>query len=332
MTKLKEGLDPGVLTLSSLIHPLTVEQFFEHLRTHTPFVCHYDLDDLEKNQDQSSAIVSSLMRLDFLKSVETLLAVWPAEVEVHLPLIRDEISAVQCRSHEALEFYRHGMGLLFKNVEKKSELLEKSLKNLQNEIGFSALTLSRCLVYATPDGKGTAPHFDQNYNIVVQLRGVKKWKCSPNVYVENPLVRHTLGQEPEVELATYLDQEFPKSSGMPPTIPSEGLLEFELKPGSVLFVPRGVWHSTEAEGDALALNFTFTAPSWLDLFLAALRSRLALSSEWRETVSGLQDPEKRELSSDQLGALLQLLKEDLPEWESSDILDVTDPFYGSSQK
>jgi 50S ribosomal protein L16 3-hydroxylase len=95
----------------------------------------------------------------------------------------------------------------------------------------------------------------------------------------------------------------------------EDALSFELKPGSMLFVPRGSWHSTEAEGDALALNFTFTAPTWLDLFAAALRSRLALSPEWRETA---------DLNENKFNYLLSTLVEDLPNWKASDILSATE--------
>ena len=99
----------------------------------------------------------------------------------------------------------------------------------------------------------------------------------------------------------------------------------ELKPGSLLFVPRGYWHSTEAKGEALALNFTFTAPTWIDLFTTALRSRLSLSPEWRETASGVCDPIRRGTAESYLETLLAGLKEDLPHWQASDILNATEP-------
>jgi 50S ribosomal protein L16 3-hydroxylase len=123
------------------------------------------------------------------------------------------------------------------------------------------------MVYATPDGKGTAAHFDQNINFVLQLQGNKKWWLAPNLNVENPTQRYTIGQDLDHELASYSDPE------MPSQMPTEDCREILLKPGSMLFVPRGYWHSTEAEGEALALNFTFSQPTWVDLFTRTYCSR-----------------------------------------------------------
>lgn len=100
---------------------------------------------------------------------------------------------------------------------------------------------------------------------------------------------------------------------------------FELKPGSLLFVPRGYWHSTLADGDSLALNFTYTAPAWIDLFMSALRSRLLQSELWRETANGVGDPAQRSLCEAKLGVLLSELIDDLPHWRARDILDATEP-------
>ena len=46
---------------------------------------------------------------------------------------------------------------------------------------------------------------------------------------------------------------------------------------------------TEALSDAVSLNFTFTAPCWMDILLTALRGRLAQSNEWRETANFVAD-------------------------------------------
>src|SRR5262249_52899652 len=110
-----------------------------------------------------------------------------------------------------------------------------------------------------------------------------------------------------------------------PTKMPKSAQTIELKPGSMLFVPRGYWHSTEAQGEALALNFTFTAPTWIDLFTMALRSRLALSPAWRETANGACDPNRRDEAEAYLETILEGLKEDLPHWEASDILNATEP-------
>ena len=167
----------------------------------------------------------------------------------------------------------------------------------------------RCLLYASPAGKGTASHFDQNVNVVVQLEGTKTWWLAPNAHVERPMTRHTMGLAVDAELQSYA--RLPMPAQMP-----EDRVEIVLQPGSILFVPRGMWHATRAETDALSLNFTFSPPTWIDLLTAALRGRLALSSEWRQTatVEGAAA----------FDALLSELAVDARSWSAADILAVTE--------
>ncbi len=264
------------------------------------------------------AVFDQIKSMPFLKSLDDLLQFWTGSVQVHLPDLRDEISSLDTTPQEARSFFDQGMGLLFNEAHHLSAELSQCLEHLKQELGVSALTYGRCLVYATPDGKGTAAHFDQNINFVLQLHGTKIWTVARNEHLKNPLTRHTMGQEPDPEMMGYL--EVP----LPGTMPEE-VQVFELTPGSLLYVPRGAWHSTEAEGDALALNFTLTAPTWIDLFTAALRSRLSLSPEWRETADGVSNPQKRKIVQDKFDYLLGSLVEDLPNWRAEDILNATEP-------
>jgi 50S ribosomal protein L16 3-hydroxylase len=183
------------------------------------------------------------------------------------------------------------------------------------------MTYARCMLYATPDGKGTAAHFDQNVNFVLQLHGTKKWWIAPNAHVENPTQRHTMKLDVDPEIAAYANLPFPDE------MPADSQ-EIVLKPGSLLFVPRGFWHKTEARGEALALNFTFSQPTWVDLFTAALRSRLNMSPYWRELADGVSstDPDRREFAQQKLEVLLMQLQEDLPHWQASDIIGATEGF------
>ena len=187
-------------------------------------------------------------------------------------------------SLEARELFQKGSGLCFDDANQFSPLLEEWPEAIRADLGLSALTFSRSLIYATKEGRGTDPHFDQNINFVIQISGTKKWWVAPNEHVDNPLTRHTMGVEMDPELSSYAREE------MPEKFPDNGI-EFILKPGSVLFVPRGSWHRTEATSDALSLNFTFTAPCWIDLFVTALRGRLLQSPNWRETADFVTDEE-----------------------------------------
>ena len=284
--------------LAALVHPKTTAEFFSSLKKNEPF--------LVQTNDE---FIRPLRELPFLASLDALLMSWPSEIQAHLPDVRDEISSIDTNYKDAQKLFDNGMGLLFNDVQKISPLLEKWLAELRKDLGLSALTYGRCLVYATPDSKGTAPHFDQNINFVLQIHGTKKWTVGTNHHVENPLTRHTMGLAVDPELMSYLH------SPMPNKMPDDSR-SFELTPGSLLFVPRGCWHATEAKGDAMALNFTFTAPTWIDLLTAALRGRLAQSSEWRETAYVMDE--------NKFDYLLSTLVDDLPNWLAADILGATE--------
>ncbi|MBY0453139.1 MAG: cupin domain-containing protein [Bdellovibrionaceae bacterium] len=293
--------------LAELIHPLSTEDFTARYEANEPVVIHHAPETLKE-----------LMGLPFLASLEDMLKSWPAPIQAHLPDLRDESSSIDTTPADAAKLFKNGMGLLFNEVQKISPLLKQRLEVLRKDLGLSALTYARCLVYATPDGKGTAPHFDQNINFVLQIHGTKTWRLAPNTHVANPMTRHTMGSEPDSELDGYLEDELPTE------MPTDSQTVV-LKPGSVLFVPRGYWHSTEAQSEALALNFTFTAPTWIDLFTTALRSRLSLSPEWRATADGVADPENRDAAEAYLETLLTMVVEDLPHWQADDILAATEP-------
>lgn len=294
--------------LSALVAPLTPDEFMQDAWPKEPFVVH--------GLDNS---IQDLINLPFLRSLDALLNSWPFLVQAHLPDISDESSSVDATPKDARKLFSNRMPLLFNNVEKISPLLLEWLTILARDLGLPNSTYARCLVYATPDGRGTAPHFDQNINFVLQLHGTKKWWIAPNSIIENPTERFTMNQDLAPELASYAIGEMP--TNMP-----EDHQEISLSPGSMLFVPRGYWHATEAIGEALALNFTFSQPTWIDLFTLALKSRLSLSKDWRELADGVgsSDVDRRLAAQQKFEVLLAELTDDLPNWQASDILASTE--------
>lgn len=292
------------MSLSKLLAPLSLDAFLSDTWPSQPYVTH-------------GLAIDELTQLPFLASVDRLLEQWPRKVQVHLPDVSDESSAVDVCPRDAKKMFANRMALLFNNAQTQSRILESWLAEIHAELGLPLSTYSRCMIYATPDGKGTAAHFDQNINFVLQIQGEKTWWLSPNETFENPTERFTIGQPLDLELATYAMQE-------PPTSMPEPQQKIVLKPGSMLFVPRGYWHRTEASGEALALNFTFSQPTYIDLFLTALRSRLTLSHEWRALADGVNDPSRRELATARFDELLANLVNDLPNWRAEDILGATE--------
>ena len=263
------------------------------MRTNDPFVVHG---------------VRALPSIPLLDSLDTLLATWPDTVDAIDPEVADEAVRTAVSVDEARSRFATGTSLLFNEVQDHVPELVTWLDTIRADLELSALTQRRCLIYATPAGGGTAPHFDQNVNFVLQVHGTKRWLLAPNIHVSRPMTRHTMGLPVDPELETYADLPMPDALA--------DHLEIVLEPGSVLFVPRGTWHATSAITDAVSLNFTFSAPTWLDLFGAALRSKLALSSAWRETAS---PP-----SVAVFEALLRELADEATSWSAADILAVTE--------
>jgi 50S ribosomal protein L16 3-hydroxylase len=296
-----------IKALESLITPKSKDDFFQCYESNTPFIVH-DLKDS----------IRELTELPFLQSLEHLMNVWPQKVDVQLPMLSDEASTVEVSTDDASKMFENGMGLLFNDANNISPLLSQWLGGLRQELGLPALTYGRNLIYATKAGKGTAPHFDQNMNFVIQIHGIKKWWVATNEVVVNPMTRHTMGQPIDDELAGYV------RAPMPTKMPDDAT-EITLKPGSMLFVPRGSWHSTEAETDAMALNFTFSAPTWIDIFTAALRSRLSLSPAWRQTADFVSDQQRLPEAIEKFNMLLAELSYEAPEWRAEDILEAIEP-------
>jgi 50S ribosomal protein L16 3-hydroxylase len=292
--------------LRRLIYPYSKSEFFDHYERNVPLVVH----DLGES-------VRELTDLPFLASLDSLLASWPNKIDAYLPGIADEDNSIAITAKEALEQFENGTGLLFNDIDTICPLLETWLELLRKELGLSALTHARNLVYAIPARSGTAPHFDQNINFVLQIHGTKKWRVAPNSHVKNPMSRHVIGLPTDPELERY------SKSPMPEKFPGDAA-EFVLRPGSLLFVPPGAWHETEALTGALSLNFTFNAPTWIDLLTAALRGRLSRSSRWREAAVIGPDTENADEATAKLDALLSEVVQDIQNWNAADILEVTE--------
>ena len=55
----------------------------------------------------------------------------------------------------------------------------------------------------------------------------------------------------------------------------------DMKPGSVLYIPRGTWHRTVAEEDSFAISIGLNPPSIAEAFLAQMRYLLLQDPAWR---------------------------------------------------
>jgi ribosomal protein L16 Arg81 hydroxylase len=122
--------------------------------------------------------------------------------------------------------------------------------------------------YSTP-GEGFSVHFDEKDIIMVQLRGTKTWWVGETPYIEAPIT-HCWPITPPTDDSLQ---------------PEEGKLRrFDLAPGSLLFIPRGHLHKTEALDESIAVTFGFLTKSWAELVVDKLKHALIQDVDWRRPV------------------------------------------------
>ncbi|MFE2707166.1 JmjC domain-containing protein [Streptomyces mirabilis] len=196
---------------------------------------------------------------------------------------------------DAVPLYRAGHTIIcWKMLEHLPEALRRSTGILE-AIGLphqpiaargladpwnSAWPFVLSLVY-TPAGVGSGlgMHYDRFDSVVVHLRGHKRWRVGRHPFLEFPLYNE--------ELAARLD--------FPPSIPRlathsdfvTDLEEIDMRAGSVLLLPRGIYHTTLADDEAsLSLGYHFALPTWSHVLLAALERRLTREPWMRTTPFG----------------------------------------------
>jgi hypothetical protein len=171
---------------------------------------------------------------------------------------------------EAIHFYQRGDNLSCAGLEATVPALRELLAELAIDLHEPAEYLS-CGVFAASGGRGVTMHYDSVLTLNLQLHGEKVWRLAPNRHVENPFAS-----------CDNKDEHAPRFAKLPfpRTMPVDAMT-FRVKPGSVVFIPRGYWHETDTFGESLALTFMIDVPTWRGRILHELRRRLEPLAAWR---------------------------------------------------
>ncbi len=166
------------------------------------------------------------------------------------------------------------------------------LAKLEQELQIPAGS-ARLAAFASPQGDGLPAHFDGEDVISIQLQGRKRFCVAPVEGLQWP-VGPQFG--PDMLPA---DDLYPQcaENGFPVDIPADAET-ITMQPGSVLFLPRGIWHQTEALVDSLSLSIVLRPPTLADALLRELKQRLLQEPAWRQPLYGASD------LAGQAGALL----------------------------
>ena len=175
---------------------------------------------------------------------------------------------------EMIALYDAGMTLYLKDAG--TDRLNRWHTALAADLGHPE-TKTKFSLFASRRSAGTSYHFDALENFTIQLRGHKRWHIAPNRYVTSPMVNWFAGQPVPAELELHAHRPLPKSvRGRKYVV--------DLRPGDVLYIPRGYWHSTETGRDSLSAFVGFQPETWADFVAAALAARLRCEPAWRKNV------------------------------------------------
>jgi hypothetical protein len=162
---------------------------------------------------------------------------------------------------------------LLNNADGFVNALEQELNIKQDSTRLSA--------FVSAAGSGSPVHYDALDVISIQLVGTKRFFLAPLKHIRYPYgSQYTEGTAPFKTLYPQISDGFPSCK-------NQIFEEIDMLPGSVLLMPRGTWHYTEAKQDSMAMSIILSPATQIDFFLSLLKSTLLQSSEWRSPIYGL---------------------------------------------
>ena len=193
----------------------------------------------------------------------------------------------------AQKLYVDGFSLCFGDLSSAIEDIYALKK--QALATFDYEELIAVTAYFSPPRAIGVLHFDRQHNFFIQREGSKRWFVSEKAAIENPytnLVYSGLSQD-------FFDDM--KAKGYNILLPNQcGKKVYELKPGDVLYIPPGFYHSPETL-DHPSLHYTLTiepACFWEDFNKALFSKMLSSKGKFNLDYRFLNQADKEKLISD----------------------------------
>ncbi len=175
--------------------------------------------------------------------------------------------------------FEMGLTLNFEDIGPCVPGVPEFLRALEVELGLneSSLVMS---AFASPHQDGLGCHYDSQDVISIQLHGTKRFHYAAVREIVMPYgTQYIPGGRPYDEMYAQAQNGFPENKNVK-------FETAEMQPGSVLFLPRGTWHYTEADAPSLSLSITISPPTLVDCALEQLRWLLLQDSAWRAPLYG----------------------------------------------
>lgn len=169
------------------------------------------------------------------------------------------------------------------------------LRAVERELGARP-GVARIGAFAAAEHNGVTAHYDAEEVISVQLEGRKRFFVAPMTEIAWPYgMQFGPGYQPFDDIYPQMDAGIPKADKLDWTC-------VDMQPGSVLFMPRGTWHRTEADSASLSVSIIVRQPAAFEDVLEQLRTRLLRDPAWRRPGYGIA--ERDAAARDALAGLL----------------------------
>jgi hypothetical protein len=173
-----------------------------------------------------------------------------------------------------------GLTVQFRDVRPYVPGTAELLSAFAAELGVDERAVSLS-AYASPPGDGFSLHYDPGEIFSIQLQGRKLFRHAPMREIGNPYgAPWGPGGALFDDMCFQVDTQFPDPAHV-------SLNTTEMRPGSVLFLPRGTWHCTEASREpSFSVSIAVQPLSACTLLLSRLRTLLLQDAEWRAPIYG----------------------------------------------
>jgi ribosomal protein L16 Arg81 hydroxylase len=237
--------------LGALLHPVTCEAF----RTR------YWERDVLFLQRQAAGFFADLMTLDDLDRILSDAGCYEPEVSVIVNGRKQPVPDDYLRLEMIYARYRRGATIGVNYVHRRWEPLAQLCRSMSHEIS-APLHVN---AYLTPAGtQGFDTHFDTHDVFILQIHGTKLWRL----------------YEPSQRLP-----EDPEIAGEQDSPPGPVKSTAELRPGDLLYLPRGTPHDASTnESASLHLTIGVHPVTWASVAREALNEIISRDARYREAL------------------------------------------------
>lgn len=291
--------------LKELVNPLAVEEFIEkHWLPNVPAVIHSSLDRFKE--------FSSLQKLLSLKE-------FAPHYYGRVSMIHPDGSATDVQSgSEALPYLDKGYTVYFRHIQNHFPEIRGVLDQLASDLSMPPNQFT-AEIFTSSGLSGVPFHSDYDLNMSLLLSGERKeWTYAKNDSISNQTGICMPADRDQIEPK---QMEYLTDVPLPTEMPADSVTGI-LRPGDLIFMPRGWWHTTHSVGECLCVNFVMKGPHWAHLLSIALEKELVADSQWREypywvAVKG----EQREVAVKKLAGLIKNLKDSFSEMSAHDLAE-----------